>query len=59
MAGLPVASGSTRDAFGFVTMDRHGPRWAATLRNVDGKQVLPCTLDDDSLICHAKGGSEQ
>jgi len=59
MAGLPVASGSTRDAFGFVTMDRHGPRWVSTLRNVDGKQVLPCTLDDDSLICHAKGGSEQ
>jgi len=26
--------------------------WRATLRNVDGKQVLKCTLDDDSLICN-------
>jgi hypothetical protein len=40
-------------------MDQHGPRWRATLRNVDGKQVLRCTLDDANLICNPKGGSDQ
>src|SRR5262245_44478758 len=50
MAGLPVASGSTLDSFGFVTIDRQGPRWRATLRDVDGEQAPPCTLNDDSLL---------
>jgi hypothetical protein len=56
MAGLPVTSGSTVDAFGFVTMDRDGPAWTATLRNVEGKHVLKCTLDDETLICNQKPG---
>jgi hypothetical protein len=54
MAGLPVTSGTTLDEFGFVTMQRHGPRWRATLRNVEGKELLKCTLDDDALICKPK-----
>jgi hypothetical protein len=54
MAGLPVTSGTTRDEFGFVTLERHGPRWSATLRDVDDKALQRCTLDDDGLTCKPK-----
>lgn len=44
IAGLEVTSGVNVAEFGFVTMQRQGRRWTATLRDVEGVPVFRCGL---------------
>lgn len=53
MAGLEVTSGVNVAEFGFVTMQRHGRRWTATLRDVEGAPILRCALRAESFNCEA------
>jgi Calcineurin-like phosphoesterase len=51
MAGLEVTSGVNLAELGFVTMQRQGRRWTATLRDVEGEPILRCSLRAEGLSC--------
>jgi predicted phosphodiesterase len=50
-AGTPIAKGVARAQPGFVTLERKGARWEATLRDPEGAALVTCTLDGRTLAC--------
>jgi hypothetical protein len=50
-AGAPIAKGIARAQPGFVTLERKGARWEATLRDPEGAALVSCTLDGRTLAC--------
>jgi len=51
VGGASVADGITMVRFGFMTMERSGEEWTATLRDVDGKKVIRCSIANSRATC--------
>ncbi len=51
VGGASVADGITMVRFGFMTMERSGEQWTATLRDVDGKKVTRCSIANSRATC--------
>lgn len=51
IAGATVSIGAAIDEFGFVTLDRAGAGWRATLRAVDGTALFDCEIAGGQASC--------
>jgi Calcineurin-like phosphoesterase len=51
IGGERVAASSVQDRFGFMTMERQGAGWMATLRDVNGAPLLACGLLGRDVAC--------
>ena len=51
LAGAPIAEGIKMARFGFMTMERSGKDWTATLRDVDGNKVTRCSIANSRATC--------
>lgn len=49
--GEPVTKGLARAQHGFVTLERRGPGWEATLRDPTGRAVLTCAIAGRAMTC--------
>ncbi len=53
--GAIVSAIVATNRFGFMTMQRDGPRWTMTARDIDGKPMTTCALNERRAEC-APGG---
>jgi hypothetical protein len=51
LGGTTVASGAVRHEWGFMTIERAGPGWLVTMRDVDGAPVVACDFTPRRLSC--------
>jgi hypothetical protein len=51
IGGATVRAGTSLSQFGYVTIERDGARWTATLRTLDGPPLVICELRGRQLAC--------
>jgi hypothetical protein len=51
IGGGVVDRGIAYDRFGFVVMDRIGDAWSISVKDVNGKEILTCELEGNTITC--------
>ncbi len=51
LAGATIEQGVSIDNFGFVTMENAGNSWKVSVRDVDGKEIIPCEIKGNFANC--------
>ena len=51
IAGAVVDEGVNFDNFGFVTMERVVNGWNVSVRNIQGKEIIPCVIEGNFADC--------
>jgi hypothetical protein len=53
--GAIVSAIAATNRFGFMTMQRDGPRWTMTARDIEGKLMSTCVLNGRRAECAPAG----
>jgi hypothetical protein len=51
IAGAIIDQGVSFDNFGFVTMENAGNSWKVSVRDVNGKEIIPCVIEGNFVNC--------